>query len=184
MERLDAENPPWREAGKVFISSVTNLLERLLDYRNVMQGDENRDKRMSCTVNLLNFYKSEIDRKEMYLRYAMYLKYATTQQTFISYLFPNLLVEFASNIHQLYFFLYYANCFLFHRYIYKLYDLHLQAENYTEAGFTLKLYADMLSWSKETLTFAPNDTVGQLEWERKENLYKEVSFNFRFFQNS
>lgn len=56
-----------------------------------------------------------------------------------------------------------------------MYDLHLQAENYTEAGFTLKLYADMLSWSKETLTFAPNDTVGQQEWERKENLYKEVS---------
>lgn len=68
MERLDADDPPWREAGKAFISSVTKLLERLLDYRNVMQGDENRDKRMSCTVNLLNFYKSEIDRKEMYLR--------------------------------------------------------------------------------------------------------------------
>lgn len=32
----------------------------------------------------------------------------------------------------------------------------------------------MLSWSKEALTFAPNDTVGQQEWERKENLYKEV----------
>lgn len=32
----------------------------------------------------------------------------------------------------------------------------------------------MLSWSKETLTFTPNDTVGQQEWERKENLYKEV----------
>jgi len=28
-------------------------LERLLDYRSVIQGDENRDKRMSCTVNLL-----------------------------------------------------------------------------------------------------------------------------------
>lgn len=128
LERLEAENPKWCEAGKMFISSVSKLLERLLDYRNVMQGDENRDKRMSCTVNLLNFYKNEIDRKEMYLRY-----------------------------------------------IYKLYDLHLQAENYTEAGFTLKLYADMLSWSKETLTFTPNDTVGQQEWERKENLYKEVS---------
>lgn len=55
-----------------------------------------------------------------------------------------------------------------------MHDLHLQAENYTEAGFTLKLYADMLSWSRETLTFTPNDTVGQQEWERKENLYKEV----------
>lgn len=62
----------------------------------------------------------------------------------------------------------------FSSYIYKLHDLHLQAENYTEAGFTLKLYADMLSWSRETLTFTPNDTVGQQEWERKENLYKEV----------
>lgn len=68
LERLEAENPTWCEAGKVFILSVTKLLERLLDYRNVMQGDENRDKRMSCTVNLLNFYKNEIDRKEMYLR--------------------------------------------------------------------------------------------------------------------
>lgn len=67
--------------------------------------------------------------------------------------------------------------FISTRYIYKLYDLHLQAENYTEAGFTLKLYADMLCWSKESLTFAPNDTVGQLEWERKENLYKEVGSN-------
>lgn len=68
MDRLESENPAWRETGENFISSVTKLLERLLDYRNVMQGDENRDKRMSCTVNLLNFYKNEIDRKEMYLR--------------------------------------------------------------------------------------------------------------------
>ena len=60
------------------------------------------------------------------------------------------------------------------RYIYKLHDLHLQADNYTEAGFTLKLYADMLSWDKETLTFAPNDIAGQPEWQRKEKLYHEV----------
>lgn len=127
-ERVQEEKPIWMEAGTAFILSVTRLLERLLDYRSVMQGDENRDKRMSCTVNLLNFYKTEINRKEMYLRY-----------------------------------------------IYKLFDLHTQAENYTEAGFTLKLYADMLSWDKETLTFAPNDNVGQPEWQRKENLYQEVS---------
>lgn len=61
------------------------------------------------------------------------------------------------------------------RYIYKLHDLHLQAENYTEAGFTLKLYADMLSWDRETTTYAPNDSTGQPEWQRKEKLYKEVS---------
>lgn len=68
MERVQAEEPSWKDSGAAFISSVTRLLERLLDYRSVMQGDENRDKRMSCTVNLLNFYKNEINRKEMYLR--------------------------------------------------------------------------------------------------------------------
>lgn len=69
-------------------------------------------------------------------------------------------------------------CYFELRYIYKLYDLHIQADNYTEAGFTLKLYADMLCWSKESLTFAPNDEVGQLEYERKENLYKQVCFDY------
>lgn len=60
------------------------------------------------------------------------------------------------------------------RYIYKLHDLHLQAENYAEAGFTLKLYADMLSWDREQLTFSPHDQHGQPEWQRKEALYHEI----------
>lgn len=60
------------------------------------------------------------------------------------------------------------------RYIYKLYDLHKQADSYTEAGFTLKLYADTLCWNKETLTFLPGESAGQPEWQRKENLYLEV----------
>lgn len=67
-QQVDEQNPSWRETGIAFINSVTQLLERLLDYRSVIQGDENRDKRMTCTVNLLNFYKSEFNRKEMYLR--------------------------------------------------------------------------------------------------------------------
>lgn len=67
-QQVDEQNPSWRETGLTFINSVTQLLERLLDYRSVIQGDENRDKRMTCTVNLLNFYKSEFNRKEMYLR--------------------------------------------------------------------------------------------------------------------
>ncbi|XP_037810861.1 dedicator of cytokinesis protein 3 [Lucilia sericata] len=127
LEKVQNENPTWRDAGTAFIASVTRLLERLLDYRSVMQGEENRDKRMSCTVNLLNFYKNEINRKEMYLRY-----------------------------------------------IYKLHDLHLQAENYTEAGFTLKLYANMLTWDRECIVALPNDTVGEPEWQRKEKLYHQI----------
>uniref|UniRef100_A0A182SCT8 DOCKER domain-containing protein n=1 Tax=Anopheles maculatus TaxID=74869 RepID=A0A182SCT8_9DIPT len=125
LERVQTENPSWRESGIAFISSVTRLLERLLDYRSVMQGDENRDKRMTCTVNLLNFYNDEINRKEMYVRY-----------------------------------------------IYKLLDLHLGAENYVEAGLTLKLYADMLSWDSENIS--ESESNGPREWEQKEKIYKNI----------
>ncbi|XP_026677811.1 dedicator of cytokinesis protein 3 [Diaphorina citri] len=129
LDRVQNEDPQWKETGSAFISSVTRLLERLLDYRSVIQGDENRDKRMSCTVNLLNFYKNEINRKEMYLRY-----------------------------------------------IYKLHDLHRPADNFTEAGFTLKLYADSLSWTSSAPLI--NDPMcqpnGAPEWYRKEQLYYEI----------
>uniref|UniRef100_A0A672IM84 Dedicator of cytokinesis 1 n=1 Tax=Salarias fasciatus TaxID=181472 RepID=A0A672IM84_SALFA len=53
--------------GETFVTLVVRLLERLLDYRTIMH-DENKENRMSCTVNVLNFYK-EIDREEMYIRY-------------------------------------------------------------------------------------------------------------------
>ena len=59
---------------------------------------------MSCIVNLLNFYKSESNRVELYQRY-----------------------------------------------IYKLHDLHIPAENFVEAGFTLKLHADLLEWTNRSL---------------------------------
>uniref|UniRef100_A0AAY4DGQ5 Dedicator of cytokinesis 1 n=1 Tax=Denticeps clupeoides TaxID=299321 RepID=A0AAY4DGQ5_9TELE len=53
--------------GETFVGLVVRLLERLLDYRTIMH-DENKENRMSCTVNVLNFYK-EIEREEMYIRY-------------------------------------------------------------------------------------------------------------------
>ncbi|XP_067100852.1 dedicator of cytokinesis protein 1 [Osmerus mordax] len=55
------------KTGENFVSLVVRLLERLLDYRTIMH-DENKENRMSCTVNVLNFYK-EIEREEMYIRY-------------------------------------------------------------------------------------------------------------------
>lgn len=66
---MKQSTPVWKEQGVQFIESITKLLELLLDYRSVMDGDENRDKRMSCTVNLLRFYKENINRSEMYIRY-------------------------------------------------------------------------------------------------------------------
>ncbi|KAM3859328.1 dedicator of cytokinesis protein 1 isoform 9-T9 [Diretmus argenteus] len=55
------------KTGENFVTLVVRLLERLLDYRTIMH-DENKENRMSCTVNVLNFYK-EIEREEMYIRY-------------------------------------------------------------------------------------------------------------------
>ncbi|KAH9645263.1 hypothetical protein HF086_000426 [Spodoptera exigua] len=124
MERVSTEG--WREAGAAFVACVTRLLERLLDYRAVMQGAEHRDKRMAATVNLLNFYKNEIDRKEMYLRY-----------------------------------------------VYKLHDLHIASDNFVEAGCTLLLYAETLSWESDQIGVDP-EYPEMPEWKRKEAIYNQV----------
>ncbi|XP_066284414.1 dedicator of cytokinesis protein 3-like isoform X2 [Branchiostoma lanceolatum] len=126
LDRVQIENADWQETAGSFVNSMTRLLERLLDYRHVMKGSENRDKRMGCTVSLLHFYHSDIQREEMYIRY-----------------------------------------------IYKLHDMHKEAENYTEAGFTLLLHAHMLNW---TCLMLPDDEwyPRQQERERKEKIYVMV----------
>lgn len=40
------------KTGETFVSLVVRLMERLLDYRTIMH-DENKENRMSCTVNVL-----------------------------------------------------------------------------------------------------------------------------------
>jgi hypothetical protein len=40
------------KSGESFVNLVVRLLERLLDYRTIMH-DENKENRMSCTVNVL-----------------------------------------------------------------------------------------------------------------------------------
>ncbi|KAK3597762.1 hypothetical protein CHS0354_006119 [Potamilus streckersoni] len=56
-----------REQGLTFVETITKLLQRLLEHRHIVQLDI-KDHRMSCIVNLLEFY-SEIGRQEMYIRY-------------------------------------------------------------------------------------------------------------------
>uniref|UniRef100_A0A674NSZ3 Dedicator of cytokinesis 2 n=1 Tax=Takifugu rubripes TaxID=31033 RepID=A0A674NSZ3_TAKRU len=90
-----AEKAVLRPQVQHFVALVKGLLIRLLDYRTVM-SDDSRNNRMSCTVNLLNFYK-DINREAMYIRY-----------------------------------------------LYKLRDLHLEGENYTEAAYTLLLHSRLL----------------------------------------
>ncbi|XP_059821727.1 dedicator of cytokinesis protein 2-like [Hypanus sabinus] len=112
--------------GEFFVALVTGLLERLLDYRNVM-NDENQNYSMNCTVNLLNFYK-EIDREEMYIRY-----------------------------------------------LYKLRDLHINYENFTEAAYTLLLHAKLLKWTDDQAALHVQDFQGsQTQRQLKENLYNKI----------
>uniref|UniRef100_A0A3B4D5M2 Dedicator of cytokinesis 3 n=1 Tax=Pygocentrus nattereri TaxID=42514 RepID=A0A3B4D5M2_PYGNA len=128
LEKIEQET--WRETGISFVTSVTRLMERLLDYRDCMKGDETENKKIGCTVNLLNFYKSEINKEEMYIRY-----------------------------------------------IHKLCDMHLQAENYTEAAFTLLLYWELLQWEERPLREFLHYPA-QSEWHRKEGLCRKVIHYF------
>uniref|UniRef100_A0A1A8G425 Dedicator of cytokinesis 5 n=1 Tax=Nothobranchius korthausae TaxID=1143690 RepID=A0A1A8G425_9TELE len=87
------------------------------------------EHRMSCTVNVLNFYK-EKKREDIYIRY-----------------------------------------------LYKLRDLHLDCENYTEAAYTLLLHAELLEWSDKPCAphLIPRD--GEYMWtqqELKERLFQEI----------
>ncbi|XP_077433712.1 dedicator of cytokinesis protein 3-like isoform X3 [Vanacampus margaritifer] len=124
LEKIEQET--WRETGVSFITSVTRLMERLLDCRDCMRGDETESKKMGCTVSLLNFYKSEINKEEMYIRY-----------------------------------------------IHKLCDMHLQADNYTEMAFALLLYWELLQWVERPLKELLHYPA-QSEWQRKEALGRKI----------
>uniref|UniRef100_A0AAZ3QZD8 Dedicator of cytokinesis 3 n=1 Tax=Oncorhynchus tshawytscha TaxID=74940 RepID=A0AAZ3QZD8_ONCTS len=128
LEKIEQET--WRETGISFVTSVTRLMERLLDYRECMKGDEMENKKIGGSSNLMNFYKSEMNKEEMYIRY-----------------------------------------------IHKLCDLHLQAEDYTESAFTLLLYWELLHWEDRPLReFLHYPT--QSEWQRKEGLSRKVLHYF------
>ncbi|XP_029102505.1 dedicator of cytokinesis protein 4b isoform X2 [Scleropages formosus] len=124
------ERETWRESGVSVIATVTRLMERLLDYRDCMKVGEVDGKKIGCTVSLLNFYKTELNKEEMYIRY-----------------------------------------------IHKLYDLHLKAQNYTEAAYTLLLYDELLEWSERPLREFLSYPM-QSEWQRKEYLHLTIIQNF------
>ena len=52
-------HPTMREQGIEFVEMIKELMQRLLEYRAVI-NDENRENRMSCTVNLLVIYAIQI----------------------------------------------------------------------------------------------------------------------------
>uniref|UniRef100_A0A8C1SP79 Dedicator of cytokinesis 4 n=1 Tax=Cyprinus carpio TaxID=7962 RepID=A0A8C1SP79_CYPCA len=117
------ERETWRESGVSHIATVTRLMERLLDYRK-------KHVLLTLSLSFQNFYKTELNKEEMYIRY-----------------------------------------------IHKLYELHLKAQNYTEASYTLLLYDELLEWTerplREFLTYPM-----QSEWQRKECLHLTIIHNF------
>lgn len=60
--------PRWIQAGLTLIDSIKSLLEILMDYRTIPNDVENKDKKMNCINNLLNFYET-VDLKQMYIKY-------------------------------------------------------------------------------------------------------------------
>ncbi|TRY86430.1 hypothetical protein DNTS_004205 [Danionella cerebrum] len=119
------------QSGEALALLLSSLLENLLAYRTITH-DESPELRMSCTVNLLNFYK-EKKREDIYIRY-----------------------------------------------LYKLRDLHLDCENYTEAAYTLLLHAELLEWSDKPCAhhLIPRDgTEGWTQQELKERLFQEIMYN-------
>ncbi|XP_026884955.2 dedicator of cytokinesis protein 5 isoform X1 [Electrophorus electricus] len=118
------------QSGEELALLLSTLLENLLAYRTITH-DENPELRMSCTVNVLNFYK-EKKREDIYIRY-----------------------------------------------LYKLRDLHLDCENYTEAAYTLLLHAELLEWSEKLCAphLIPRGALGApacTQQELKERLFQEI----------
>ncbi|KAL9893363.1 dedicator of cytokinesis protein myoblast city isoform 3-T4 [Glossina fuscipes fuscipes] len=127
MERCKAHKMLNVEGTK-FVNMVTKLMERLLEYRCIIQ-DESKENRMACTFSLLRFY-SEVNRKEMYIRY-----------------------------------------------VYKLCDLHMEFDNFTEAAFTLKLHTELLTWNDTELSpllRSHRHIQCRTHRELKEALYDEI----------
>lgn len=64
------------------------------------------------------------------------------------------------------------------RYLFKLSDMHLEAGNYTEAAFTLKLYTDEIRWCYRGLVPLDGYRPEEQEWHRKEVLYLKMIHYF------
>ncbi|XP_072538135.1 dedicator of cytokinesis protein 5 isoform X2 [Salminus brasiliensis] len=116
------------QSGEELALLLSTLLENLLAYRTITH-DESPELRMSCTVNVLNFYK-EKKREDIYIRY-----------------------------------------------LYKLRDLHLDSENYTEAAYTLLLHAELLEWSDKPCAphLIPREGASACtQQELKERLFQDI----------
>ncbi|KAK7918808.1 hypothetical protein WMY93_010092 [Mugilogobius chulae] len=128
------------KTGENFVTLVVRLLERLLDYRTIMH-DENKENRMSCTVNVL----VSVERKSEkgYDLVPAHLRQFLGKNP--HFIFERRNVKLSSRQEDK------PNFYkeidreeMYIRYLYKLCDLHKECDNYTEAAYTLLLHAKLL----------------------------------------
>lgn len=70
---------------------------------------------------------------------------------------------------------------LYIRYLNKLFDLHLECDNFTEAAYTLELHTKLLRWSDESLSpLLKSDKYEAAKTHRhlKEALYDTIIENY------
>ncbi len=68
---------------------------------------------------------------------------------------------------------------LFLRYVHRLYDLHVKAENHAEAAITIRMHADLLRWTGRTLHADlryPSQVRGEREKMEMMRLFVVIKF--------
>uniref|UniRef100_A0A8C2TE61 Dedicator of cytokinesis 3 n=1 Tax=Coturnix japonica TaxID=93934 RepID=A0A8C2TE61_COTJA len=129
LEKIEQET--WRETGISFVTSVTRLMERLLDYRYLTAAGGTK---FMCTES--NFYKSEINKEEMYIRY-----------------------------------------------IHKLCDMHLQAENYTGYWeFGIPLCRELAMQYENLYDYQSLSWIRKMEATYYDNIMEQQRLEPEFFR--
>lgn len=62
-------SPSWEQKGLLMVDSFVELMNLLLCYRKSLENNESQSKRMSCLVELLDFYKDQDRFRDLHVRY-------------------------------------------------------------------------------------------------------------------
>lgn len=68
LQSSEIYNEEVKELFEKFVAEVSEQIEKLLIYRDVVQDEDNYEVLMSCIIELLDFY-DRIDRRELYISY-------------------------------------------------------------------------------------------------------------------
>lgn len=66
---IKGKSPSWEQRGFVMVDSFVELMHLLIKYRKSIEINENQSKKMSCLVDLLNFYKNHERFHDLHVRY-------------------------------------------------------------------------------------------------------------------